>query len=386
MRRIGFLSSVSATGVSRDFSPEFFRALFRGAPVTLFLEATYGQSFGYRFHDCGPGVSVVLTSRGEVLRQSTEIFSLLSPSLEELAELRADQTILSYLHYATHPERNLLLAGRGCRALSIDSIVDADGKRLVQDFGRVARGAMSSAFLELRARRTDEWWLDPRRGPIVVYIFGAGAVAAEVAKESLRMGHTGLLRELQERGGNPEVQTILTSSVHSARQHFRRFLRSDAREADAPHLVVDAALRSDTSRALLAPADYAMLPESTLLVDVSADDYAGPDVVKGLSGVPTGDDEQWLFEIDDPAWVSKVPRECRLSSANRRVTLSHYSWCSKGPLEAKRVNANHYALQLLPILRSVFFPEIEEGASLFGIPEAIERGTLECFLRKELSA
>lgn len=383
MMRIGFLSSTSATGMSRDFSPVFFRELFRGARATLVLDEAYGSSFDYHYDSCIPEGNLELVSREEVIRSSSSVFSLLAPTLEELELFRKVQTIISFLHYSTHPDRVQTLQACGCRAISIDSIVDGDNNRLVQDFGRVARGAMSAAFAELRKRVPDRWWKSAARGPIVVYIFGAGAVAAEVAKESFRMGNTGLLEELNECGGNPEVEVVMTNSAQQSRQHFSRF--ADARpfpEGGFPHIVVDAARRTDTSRSLLSEADYGQIPPCGIIVDVSADDYAGAEVVKGFCGVPSGDDKQAIFELDDPAWISAVPRSCRLQTASRRVSLSHYSWCSAGSLDAKRANAKHYAGQLFPILRSVLFPDGDTGESFSGIAEAVSRAELAFFLQQ----
>jgi alanine dehydrogenase len=95
------------------------------------------------------------------------------------------------------------------------------------------------------------------------------------------------------------------------------------------------------------------MPAHAVLLDLSVDPYDCGDIVrtvKGIEGIPSGNLDQYVFAPDDAAF-ERVP-SC-VSTANRRYSVSCYSWPGIHPKECME----HYGRQLRPLMRTL----IERG-------------------------
>lgn len=342
---IGLPRMHKEAGERRDFLPAFVARLSRlGALVAL--ESGYGSGMALSEDDY---LRVAPTARfvsHTVALQQDYVLVLRCPTEAEISQMRRGACLISMLHYDTRPGRVALLRKRGLEAISLDSIKDDSGRRLVENLRSVAWNGLEMAFGVLRAVYPAPGFDSPERAPIRVTVLGAGAVGSHVVQAAVRYANNDLRRSLAEQGV-PGVQVITVDYDLTGREAVMRDLlaRTD--------LLVDATQRPDPTRPVIANAWLAHLPAHAVLLDLSVDPYdcsANPPQVKGLEGVPQGDLDQYIFAPDDPAYdrlPACVPR------THRRYAVSCYSWPGVHP----RACMETYGHQLRPLLRTL----IEKG-------------------------
>jgi hypothetical protein len=204
----------------------------------------------------------------------------------------------------------------------------------------------------LRRNLGEDEWFNTRRPSLTAHVLGFGAVGRHVVAAALKMGNTGFVDELEKRGGNPLVRTEIFNSTHTIRKaHVEAIVPSRLKGGGRPQLLVDSSWRRDLSQQIVGADEIAALPSECVIVDVAAVRYA-PGIVKGIEGLPTGDEQQYLFRPDDDAWQDplNVPPEHQLPWDSRRTTLSSFAWPSYGSVEDRRANMHRYARQLLPVI------------------------------------
>jgi hypothetical protein len=134
--RLGCTRMRVAAGYVRDFAPDFLLAVKAAAPATrLILEKSYGKDLGFLPEQYDAIGDVQWCEREKVFREADVLLQLTAPSSEDIALMWSHQVLVSMLHFDEDPERNQLLDERGVIAISIDALKDAEGERLVQDFG-----------------------------------------------------------------------------------------------------------------------------------------------------------------------------------------------------------------------------------------------------------
>jgi alanine dehydrogenase len=145
-------------------------------------------------------------------------------------------------------------------------------------------------------------------------------------------------------------------------------------------LLIDATARVDQTRPVVPNPWIAALPEDAVILDLSADPYdfsTTPPRVKGIEGVPEGDLDQYIFGIDDPAYERL---DARVSTEQRRLALSCYSWPGLRPSECMAV----YGAQLGRVLEPIFAKPITawgEGR-VSEEEESLMRGEVERCMRE----
>jgi alanine dehydrogenase len=231
-----------------------------------------------------------------------------------------------------------LLRELGIRGVSLDSLTDDRGRRLVENLESVGWNGVQSAFRELAKTYRD--FDRPGRRGLRVTVLGSGAVGGHAARAATRYGDESLRRQLAEKGVlGVEVTTIDYDLAGHENYMLTRFESTD--------LLIDATQRPDPSRPVV-PNDWIeALPHHAVMLDLSVDPYdftVTPHEVKGIEGIPEGPLDQYVFMPDDPIYDSMDPR---IATKHRRVALSCYSWPGVHPRACMEV----YGSQLQSLVR-----------------------------------
>ena len=355
--KIGFPRMNKEAGERRDFLPRTIANLHKlGASIVL--EAGYGSGMGLAERDYSKSVPAVeFVSHQEAYRQDYVVV-LRCPEETEICWMQPGACLISMLHFSTRPERVRLLRRLDLEAVSLDSITDDNGRRLIENLRAVGWNGMHSAFDVLRGIYPHPGFESPHRSPIAVTMLGAGAVASHAMRAAIRYGDVNLHRRMARAGVPGVVLTVLDYDVTDRADIVRRILsRTD--------ILVDATQRLDVSKPVI-PNDWvADLPDHAVILDLSVDPYdcsCDPIKTKGIEGIPHGDLDQHIFSPEDPAFDSLPP--C-VRKDHRRYAVSCYSWPGIYPRECMEV----YGKQIQPILRTLItkggIQNIEHGGRFF---------------------
>lgn len=358
-------------GERRDFLPEMIASLAaEPSCASIVLEEGYGSGVDATEDEyLAFAPEVRLGSYEDALGQDVVIV-IRCPDDEAIRAMRPGALLVSMLHYPTRPKRTAMIAGRGLRAVSLDSIVDDLGRRLIENLESVGWNGVRAAFEQLE--QMHDRFADPGRAPLRVTVLGSGHVASHAIRAATRYGNAGV-RDRLAASGVPGVEVTVVDYDLTVHEDY---MRSRLTTTD---LLVDATQRRDPSRPVIPNGWLASLPEDSIVLDLSVDPYDldhDPPLVKGVEGIPHGDLDAWVFPPDDPAFDRLDPR---VDTTNRRRTLSCYAWPGLSPRRCMEV----YGEQLEPVLRFVLHRPVEEWnteASSFwerAVARAELRGWLE---------
>jgi alanine dehydrogenase len=338
---IGMARMHVEAGERRDFLPEFV-ALMEKNGARIVLEDGYGSGMGYQEEDyCLVAPDVRFASHEEIYQQDYVIV-LRCPSDEDLKRLRPGACLISMLHYPTRPERRAFLHSLELEAISLDSIKDDSGRRLVENLRSVAWNGMEVAFQTLHTLYPSPGFESPQRAPIHVTLLGSGAVGTHVMQAAIRYADNTLWQDLASRG----VPGIQVTVVDHDTTPFEKIMLPILARTD---VLVDATQRPDPSRPVIPNEWIAYMPSHAVLLDLAVDPYSceGSElIVKGIEGIPQGNLDQYIFRPDDPIY-EQMP-EC-VQAKNRRFAVSCYSWPGIHPVECMRV----YGRQMRPLMRTL---------------------------------
>jgi alanine dehydrogenase len=342
---IGLPRIHAEAGEKRDFLPEFVAGLEKNG-AQLILEYGYGSGMGFSESDYrSVAPSVVFAPCPETFRQDYVVVTR-CPRDEDLGIMRPNACLISMLHFPTRPQRVDLLRSLGIEAVSLDSIKDDNGRRLVENLESVAWNGIEAAFETLRSVFPSPGFESPDRRPIRITLLGAGAVGIHVLRAAIRYGNYALWHELASRG----VPGALVTAVEYDTTRIKWIMMSILSETD---VLVDATQRPDPGLPVIPNEWIAVMPQHAVLLDLSVDPYncdGEPVYVKGIEGIPQGNLDQYVFAPDDPAYEA-VPH-C-FSTTHRRYAVSCYSWPGVHPKECMEI----YGSQIRPIMRNI----IERG-------------------------
>ncbi len=340
---IGLARMHKEPGERRDFLPSLVSRLQKYGLTNIVLEYGYGSEMGYRKRDYTQGNPAVrFATRVEVYQQDY-VLVLRCPSNDEIRLMRPGQCLISMLHYPTRPQRVALLRSIGIEAISLDSIKDDLGRRLIENLRAVGWNGVEAAFQALRLNYPKPGFDSPERPPINVTLMGAGAVGAHVVQAAVRYGNDGL-RQQMVAANIPGVRvTVIDYDVTSSEKYMKDILcQTD--------ILVDATQRPDPSKPVIPNAWIAYLPQYAVLLDLSVDPYnCGETIIstKGIEGIPQGNLDKYVFSPEDPIY-EELP-DC-VNTLNRRWVVSCYSWPGIYPKECMEI----YGKQIQPVLRVLF--------------------------------
>jgi len=313
--------------------------------------------------------SVYFASRQEVYQQDI-VLILRCPDKNDLSMLRPGACLVSMLHYPTRPQRVEFLRSLGIEAISLDSIKDDSGRRMVENLRAVAWNGIEAAFKVLRNTYPDPGFGSKHRSPIQVTLMGTGAVGSQVVSAATRYGNENL-RAKMVAAGIPGVKVV---AIDYDITPYEEIMREILTKTD---ILVDATQRPDPSKPVIHNQWVGYLPQHAVILDLSVDPYncdSQPFSIKGIEGIPQGNLDRYIFPPDDPEF-DNLP-DC-ISTVHRRHTVSCYSWPGIYPRRCMEL----YGRQIRPILHIL----IEKGGVQHIDPEgsfferAIARAMLSRF-------
>lgn len=328
-------------GERRDFLPSLVADMEkRGANV--FLEYGYGSGMGFTEGDYQKVASNVKFVSHEEVYQKQIVLVLRCPANDDLKLLQPGACLISMLHYPTRPQRVAFLKSLGIEAISLDSLKDETGRRLLENLRAVAWNGLEVGFQILHRTYPPPGLESNERKPIQATILGVGAVGMHAVQAASRYGDMKLWGTLATRGV-PGVQvTAIEYDLTNREETMKEILaRTD--------ILVDATQRPDSSKIVIPNEWIGLMPEHAVLVDLSVDPYncyVNPPEVKGIEGMPQGNLDQFVFMPDDSVY-DRIP-EC-VSTKHRRHAVSCYSWPGIHPKQCMSL----YGEQLRPIMRTI---------------------------------
>jgi alanine dehydrogenase len=371
-KSIGFPRMQQEAGEKRVFLPEFIQYLAE-FDVQVCIEEGYGARSGFSLEDYKRASPNIHMCGREETFQKDVVLILRSPKPDEFQLIKQGVTLISMQHFPTRPIRIARLKKRGIKAISLDSIVNDDNIRLVENMKAVAWNGLEAAFDWLEKCWPELVQLDEK--PIQVLIIGTGMVGKHAVEAATKLGNVERNNDHIASNGPGAVAVSIGRNISSNPATMEALFR----QAD---ILVDATQRRNPSQPVI-PNDWiAWLPEHAVLVDLSVDPYtlnADPPVVRGIEGIPQGNLDQYVFPADDPKWDELVPES--IPSKHRRTAVTCYSWPGVHPEACMR----HYARQLQPLMYHLL-KKGYDGISLQGdyFERALYRGTLKAFLQGEV--
>lgn len=340
--RIGLARMHQEPGERRDFLPEFVASLVdHGAEVTL--EHGYGCGLGYQETDYQSAATSLRFASLEEVYQQDIVLVLRYPGDEKVRWMRPGACLVSMLHYPTRPNRVAFLKSQGIDAISLDSIKDDVGRRLVENLRAVGWNGVETAFKTLEQNYPEPGIENPERNPIKVTVLGAGAVGMFAIQAGVRYGNEATWRQMAREG----VTGVQITAVEYDLTNHSTIMIQILKFTD---ILIDATQRPDPSKPVIPNSWIGVMRPYAVLLDLSVDPYDfapnGIQMIKGIEGIPQGNLDQYIFSPDDPAWdrlPSGVDTRCR------RWAVSCYSWPGVRPKECMEV----YGKQLEPLFQAI---------------------------------
>lgn len=340
---IGFPRMHLEPGERRDFLPKFM-AQIQKLGAQIYLEHGYGSGMGFGAEDYRRASPEVQFSDREEIFQKDYVLVLRYPGDQIIALMKPGGCLISMLHYPTRPQRVNYLRSLGLEAISLDSLKDDTGRRLVENLRAVAWNGMEAAYQVLRETYPHPGFDNPGRPPVQVTLLGAGAVGVQVVQAAIRYADDAFRQRMIVRG----VPGVRVNVVDYDLTNCTDVMKGILSQTD---ILVDATQRRDASIPVIPNEWIAWLPRHAVLLDLSVDPYdCDAGYVKGIEGIPQGNLDQYIFTPDDPAYA--LLPAC-IPSENRRYVVSCYSWPGVHPQACMDV----YGKQIQPILRTL----IERG-------------------------
>ena len=170
---IGFPIMMEEEGEIRAFLPDFINTLVV-LGFNVFLQHGYGNTLGYAVDDYKQEhENIHFCERSEIFQKDI-VLILRCPSDEDLELVGRESCLISMFHFPTRSSRVLYLQDRSIKAISLDSITNDFGIRLVENMKAVAWNGIEAAFDEM-----EEKWPHLIRGkqqPWNTVVMGTGMV------------------------------------------------------------------------------------------------------------------------------------------------------------------------------------------------------------------
>ena len=363
IKSIGFPRMTLEKGEKRVFLPDFIQYM-TDLGVHVLIEEGYGSRLGYDQADFRQGNQRISFGTRQDAFDQDLVLILRSPD-EDFSRMQPGTILMSMLHYHTRPNRIELFQERDLKTISLDSIVNDQDVRLVENMKAVAWNGLHVAFDVLEAH-----WpglIRPDGLPIQVLLLGTGMVGRHAVDAAVHMGNVERNNEHIDQGGPGMVCRAVGRNFTNHPDGMIALLK----ETD---IVVDATQRRNPSEPVIPNAWIQHLPEHAILVDLSVDPYlpkAHPPVVRGIEGIPKGNLNKYIFHPSDTDWEDTIAPAT--PTTHRRTAVTCYSWPGFHP-EACMV---HYGQQLRPMM-PILVEKGYDGLSLDGghFERALYRATL----------
>jgi alanine dehydrogenase len=362
---VGFPRMHLEAGEQRAFLPSLMTALDAAGAQLIVIEEGYGEGMDVDVAEyLAASPTVKVGSHQDCLAQDV-VVQVRCPPEEGLRALRPNAILVAMLHFPTRPGRVAMLSELGIHAVSLDSIADDLGHRLVENVQAVGWNGVRAAFRELQ--KVNRRFESPGRRPLRVTVLGAGAVAGHAVRAATRYGDEDLHRRLAAHNVVGVEVTVVDFDVTWNETWMLSRL-------EATDLLIDASARADPSHPIVPNEWLEALPQNAVILDLAADPYdfdTIPPHIKGIEGVPDGTLDHYVFEPHDDAYERMDPR---IDTTYRRIALSCYAWPGVEPLACMKV----YSSQVEPVLRLILERPIDRWDADHGeyYERAVARGEL----------
>ncbi len=365
---IGFPRMMNEAGEKRVFLPEFIQFL-ASQGAFIYIEEGYGARSGFMFDDYRWGNERVRRcTRYEAFLQDLVVV-LRSPNLQEYQLIKPGGCLVSMLHFPTRPKRVQALKDLGVNAVSLDSIVNDNNLRMVENMRAVAWNGLEVAFDVLEADWPDLQHPDGK--PIKVLVLGTGMVGKHAVEAGTKLGNIERNNEHIGVEGLGAVAVSVGRNITTNPATMQKLFRDT-------DILVDATQRRDTANPVVPNAWIDWLPRHAILVDLAVDPYtldSDPPVVRGVEGIPQGNLDKYIFKPEEVDWTDTIPES--IPTACRRTAVSCYSWPGIHP----EACMHHYARQLKPLMAVLLksgYSGLKEVDDFF--ERALYRGSLHAWL------
>ena len=363
-KSIGFPRMEQEVGEKRVFLPDFIQRM-ADLGFQVMIEEGYGSRSGFDKADYRQGnIKVSFGSRQDVFDQDL-VLILRSPD-KDFERMKPGTILMSMLHYPTHPKRVPRFIELGLRTISLDSIVNDNDVRLMENMRAVAWNGLEVAFGLLE----DRWprFMRPDGKPIQTLLLGTGMVGKHAVDAAVHLGNIERNNEHIASGGPGVICRAVGRNLSEQADEMFALLRNT-------DILIDVTQRRNPAKPVIPNKWIQHLPEHGILVDLSVDPYipdVDPPVVRGIEGIPKGDLDKYVFQPADPDWENTIAPG--MPTQHRRTTVTCYSWPGFHP-EACMI---HYAQQLNPMM-PILFKKGYDGLSLRGgfFERALYRATLK---------
>ena len=358
-------------GERRDFLPPLVGKLADWG-VEVFVEGGIGSGMGLRDQDYTDLSPLVHLATNEEVFRADVVLTLRCPDESEFVKMRPGSLLFAMLHFPTRPVRVQRLRELGIEAVSMDSVTDDSGRRLVVDSRDVAWNGVEAAFDAL-----EQGWPalpDRGRGPVRVTVMGPGEIGKHAVEAATKYGNLERAGRLA-RQGVAGVEVVVVGRNLTGDQDY---MLERLRDTD---VLVDASQRDDPSTPLV-PNDWlGELPPHAVVCDLVVDPYLleeEPPTVRSVEGIPQGNLDQWIFAPDDEAW-ERLPPD--IPTRYRRWVASCYSWPGVHPLPCMEL----YGTQLAPLLEALVHAGGMRGLRAEGSyhERALHRASLRAWLGED---
>ncbi len=365
-KSIGFPRMELEAGEKRVFLPDFIQKIADlGLRVTI--EEGYGSRAGFNNADFRKGnINVTFGSRQDAFDQDI-VLILRSPD-NDFRRMKPGTILMSMLHYATRPNRISLFKKLGLKTISLDSIVDDNDVRLVENMKSVSWNGLEVAFDMLE----DRWpeLVRPDGKPIQSLLLGTGMVGRHAVDAVAHLGNIERNTKHIEMNRPGAICRAVGRNLTDHSQEMMALLKDT-------DILIDATQRRNPSKPVIPNPWIHYLPQHAIVLDLSVDPYipdTDPPVVRGIEGIPKGNLDKYIFNPDDPDWENTIA--AGVPTDHRRWTVSCYSWPGLHP----EACMTHYAQQLDPMM-PVLVKKGYDGLSPEGnyFERALYRATLKAW-------
>src|SRR5665213_672021 len=189
--RIGTVKEIKILEFRVGLTPEGVRELTRRGHA-LFVQAGAGAGIGLGDEAYSAAGATILPDAKAVFDASDLIVKVKEPQAGEIAMLRPDQTIFTYLHLAADPEQTRGLMQSGATAIAYETITDAKGglpllAPMSQVAGRMAALVGAALLLKPAGERGMLIGGVPGVPPAKVVILGGGVSGEHAAEMAVGM-------------------------------------------------------------------------------------------------------------------------------------------------------------------------------------------------------
>lgn len=353
---LGLASIHAEKGEIRAFLPAFVQKMSK-IFTEVVLENGYGTKMGIEPSMYTTSREIRFASIEEVYIQDF-VLVLRYPDDDYLKLMKPSACLISMCHFPTRPKRREFLNLQNIEAISLDSILDDNGQRLVENLRSVAWNGCEIAFQVLQNILPPPGLNSPDREPIIVTLLGSGGVGIHAVQAAIRYGNPILWQEVAGKNIPGNIIRVVDYDLTSHPEKFFHLLKDT-------NLLIDATQRKNPSEVVIPNQLIQYMPHHSVILDLSVDPYDfrnKPYEVKGIEGIPQGNLDQYIFAPDDPAW-NEISRQ--VENHNRRWVVSCYSWPGIHPRSCMLRYGNQISPLLRHIVRSGGLENINPGGKYF---------------------